>query len=136
MKHSLSRLLLALAAVIFLFGAAMHAIAFFSKAAHVVDVSDLKPFFGNEVKVLWLADSTTLTGLAILLGLMAIRPGCASRPVILLLSFIPAAITALLYVYLGPFYAAHLLLAATLMTIVAALMLPAHDMSISRTATA
>jgi hypothetical protein len=57
---------------------------------------------------------------------MAARPASGTRPVILILSWIPAATTALLYFFLGPFYAAHLLLAATLMVIVSALILPAH----------
>jgi hypothetical protein len=120
-----SRLLLALAAAIFLFGAAMHAFAFFAKASHVIEASTLKAFFSSELKVLWLADSTTLLGLALIFGLIAARPAWAARPIILILSWIPAATTALLYFFLGPFYAAHMLLAATLMVILSALILPA-----------
>jgi hypothetical protein len=136
MNLMISRLLLALAAAIFLLGAAMHGIAFFSKALHVVDSSNLKVFFGNEVKVLWLADSTTLMGLAIIFGLLAAKPSWVRRPVILLLSLIPGATTGLLYVFLGPFYAAHLLLAATLMVIVSGLILPAGNMPSPQAATA
>jgi hypothetical protein len=119
-----SRVLLSLAAVIYLFGAVMHANAFFKKASYIIEGSELKAFFSSELKVLWLADSTTLIGLAIIFGLIAARPAWATRPLILVLSWIPAATTALLYFFLGSFYAAHLLLAATLMVIVAALLLP------------
>jgi hypothetical protein len=122
----ISRVLLALAAAIFFLGAVMHSIAFFAKASRVIDASTLKAFFSSELKVLWLADSTTLMGLAVVFGLMAARPASGTRPVILILSWIPAATTALLYFFLGPFYAAHLLLAATLMVILSALILPAH----------
>jgi hypothetical protein len=67
-----------------------------------------------------------LMGLAVVFGLVAARPRWAARPMILCLSWIPAATTALLYFFLGPFYAAHTLLAATLMVIAAALVLPAE----------
>jgi hypothetical protein len=126
---SIARFLLALAAAIFLFGAVMHAKAYFGNASRALDASPLKMFFSNELKGLWLADSTTLAGLALIFGLMATRPALAVKPVILCLSWIPAATTALLYLFLGSFYAAHMLLAATLMVIVAALILPAHRTS-------
>lgn len=119
----ISRLLLTLAAAIFLVGALMHAIAFL-KASNILGASTLKPFFTGELRVLWLADSTTLLGLALVFALLAVRPAWASRPLILMCCWIPAATTALLYIFLGPFFAAHMLLAATLMVIVSALLLP------------
>ena len=119
----ISRLLLTLAAAIFLLGALMHAIAF-TKASSLLGASTLKTFFSGELRALWLADSTTLLGLALVFALIAARPTWASRPLILASSWIPAATTALLYVFLGPFYAAHMLLAATLMVIVSGLLLP------------
>jgi hypothetical protein len=133
---AISRLLLALAAAIFLFGAAMHARAYFVSASRIIDASIVKTFFSSELKVLWLADSTTLTGLALLFGLIAARPAWASRPVILCLAWIPGATTALLYFFLGPFYAAHLLFAATLMVILSGLLLPAQWISIRQAAPA
>ena len=104
----------------------MHTLAFFAKASRMIGGAGLPPFFSSELKVLWLADSTTLTGLALILGLIAARPEWAARPTIFALSWIPAATTALLYFFLGPFYAAHLLLAATLMVFASALILPAQ----------
>lgn len=122
----LSRLLFALGSAIFLFGAAAHAKAFFGTANRIIDASAAKVFFAHELKVLWLADSTTLMGLAALFGLMAAKPRWAAKPLMLCLSWIPAATTALLYYFLGPFYAAHMLLAATLMVIIATLALPVN----------
>jgi hypothetical protein len=122
----ISRFLFGVAAVIFMLGAAAHAKAFFGSASRIIDAATVKSFFAGELKVLWLADSSTLMGLAVLSGLMAARPGWAARPLMLCLSWIPAATTAMLYFYLGPFYAAHMLLAATLMVIVAAMILPAN----------
>jgi hypothetical protein len=122
----ISRLLFGFAAAIFMFGAAAHAKAFFGRASRIIDASTAKVFFAGELKVLWLADSTTLMGLAVIFGLMAAKPRWAARPLILCVSWIPAATTALLYVFLGSFYAAHMLLAATLMIVVGALVLPAN----------
>lgn len=122
---SFSRLLFLLASIIFLFAAAAHARAFFGSANQMINASTGKAFFASELKVLWLSDSTTLMGLAVVFGLLAARPGWAAKPLVLCLSWIPAGTTALLYFFLGPFYAAHMLLAATLMVIVAALLLPA-----------
>jgi len=120
-----SRVLLTLAAAIFLLGAVLHANAFFLKASHVIDGSSLKSFFAGELKVLWLADSTTLAGLGLFCGLIAAKPAWVKRTIILALSWIPAATSALLYFFLGPFYAAHMLMAATIMVVLSALILPA-----------
>ena len=124
MNQIISRLLLGLAAAIYGFGSLMHAIAFFGMANQRLGSSNFAAFFENELRVLWLADSSTLLGLAIVFGFLAARPASASRPMIVVLSLIPAGTTALLYVFLGTFYAAHLLCIATLMVIAAALIRP------------
>jgi hypothetical protein len=125
-KLSVVRVLLVLAAAIYAFGALMHAKAFFGSADGIISSSSVKVFFSAELKVLWLADSTTLAGLAFVFALIAAKPIFATKPVILCLAWIPAATTALLYVFLGSFYAAHMLLAATLMVIVSGLIFPAQ----------
>jgi hypothetical protein len=124
MKFGVSRLMLAMAAAILALGGVMHSIAFWAKALRVIKGSNLNAFFAREMEVLWLADSTTLISLAVLFGYMVARPRCATKPVILLLSIIPGATTVLLYRFIGLFYAAHMLLAATLMVIAAGLTLP------------
>jgi hypothetical protein len=81
---------------------------------------------------LWLADSTTLIGLALIFGVLALRPNSVSRPVLLLLALVPGATTALLYWFLGPFYAAHMLLLATAMVCVASLTLSTQPDRVER----
>jgi hypothetical protein len=78
----------------------------------------------KEMQVLWLADSTTLMALALVFGFIAAKPRCATKPLVMALTLIPAATTALLYFYLGSFYAAHMLLAATVMAMAGAFALP------------
>lgn len=124
MKPMVSRSLLALSAAIFAFGALMHALAFFAKASAGIDRAQVAPFMGAELKVLWLADSTTLLALALLTGLLALKPAAGTGPLIVLVAAIPAASTLLLYAFLGPFYAAHLLLAASAMTVIAGAVSP------------
>lgn len=126
-RRRFSRLLLALAASLYGLGALAHAKAFFVTARSALETTSLKTFFISELKVLWLADSTTLAGLALIMAYIAIRPRSADRQAIFLIALIPAGTTALLYVFLGPFYAAHLLLCATLMVIAAAFLLPRND---------
>ena len=121
--HLLPRALLAGAAAIFAGGGLLHAVAYFSKAHLLIEGASVKAFFGNELKVLWLADSTTLAGVALILGFLSLRPASVSRALLLLLALVPGATTALLYAYLGPFYAAHLLLLGTAMVVIAALLL-------------
>ncbi len=123
----LSRLLLAGAAAIYAFGGAMHGLAFLTKASHAIDGSNLGAFMSKEMQVLWLADSTTLMALALVFGFIAAKPRSATKPLVMALALIPAATTALLYIYLGTFYAAHLLLAATVMVMAGAVTLPSAN---------
>jgi hypothetical protein len=125
MNSRIPRLLLAASAAIFAFGAAMHAVAYVAKAQPSISGANLAPFMVSELKVLWLADSTTLMALALVLGLIAAKPASASKAVIMLLAIVPAAITVLLYVFLGPFYPGHMLLAASAMVFVAGVLMPA-----------
>jgi hypothetical protein len=123
MKRAFTRALLACASLIFAAGGVLHAIAFFAKAASIIESSGVKAFFGLELKVLWLADSTTLASMALLCAYAALRPSNVQKPMLCLLAFVPGSTTVLLYGFLGPFYAAHLLLLGTAMLLVAALTL-------------
>jgi hypothetical protein len=124
MKAAIARALFGGAAVIFGVGALLHAAAFFSKAASIIDASSVKSFFGHELKVLWLADSTTLMSLALICGFLVAKPQSVTKPMLLLFALVPASTTVLLYGFLGSFYAAHLLLLGTAMVLFAAMMLP------------
>jgi len=123
MRH-LPRVLLAAAAAIFAFGSVMHAIAYESSLARV-QATGLPRFLVTELRVLWLADSSTLLAAAIIFGYLAAKPAAASRPFIALIALVPLGTTVLLYALLGPFYAGHMLLAACAMIFVAAALLPA-----------
>jgi len=119
-----SRILFGLAAAIFGIGGVLHGLAYSGSASPRLDGARLPAFFAGELRVLWLADSTTLPALALLFGFLAVRPTAATRPLIFLLALVPLGTTSLLYAFLGGFYAAHLLFAASLMVIAAAFFLP------------
>jgi hypothetical protein len=99
-------------------GGLMHARAY-GKAAAAVASSSLPVFYGSSLRALWLIDSATLLVLSAVLGLVAARPVLASGTVIALLALIPGATAALLYIFMGTFLPAHILLASALMTMVA-----------------
>lgn len=117
------RALLAMAAAIFAFGSVMHALAYESSLARV-EATGLPRFLVTELKVLWLADSSTLLAAAIVFGYLAAKPAAASRLVIALIALVPLGTTVLLYALLGPFYSGHMLLAACVMIFAAAALLP------------
>ena len=116
----LARLLLGFSATILVVGAFLHTSAF-HRVPPAVDSSNLEPFFGKSLEALWLIDSATLTALALVFGLAAVRPGTVSRAVIAILACIPAATAVLLYVFLGPFIPAHMLLVAAVAALFATL---------------
>ena len=122
-----ARLLLALSAAIFAFGAAMHALAYRATASAQIENANVPAFLGRELKGLWLTDSTTLAAMALLCAFVAARPDAASGYFVMLLSLVPAATAAVLYVFLGGFYAAHMLMAASAMVFVAGLLLPSRN---------
>jgi hypothetical protein len=116
----LPRLLLGSSATILVVGAFMHTSAF-DRVLSAVAASNLEPFFGKSLKALWLIDSATLVTLAIIFGLASARPGAVSRVVIAILACIPAATAVLLYMFLGPFVPAHMLLVAAVAALFGAL---------------
>ena len=102
--------LLATASLLLALGGASH-LAAYHKAVAAVQASNLAPYFGNALKGLWLMDSSGMFVLSLVCAIVAVRPGTASRSVVLLLSLIPLSTALLLYVFIGPFIGAHLLLA-------------------------
>src|SRR5437763_13684493 len=83
----LGRILLASSAIVLAIGAWIHTAGFDRMSAGVAK-SDLNPFLGRGLKVLWLQDSTIAIVLAIVLAVFAIRPAAASQPVIVLLALV------------------------------------------------
>jgi len=118
-----SRLLLAFAALMMGVGGSMHATAFGTASAQLNSTA-MPPLFTNSFKVLWLADSTTMVSLMLIFGLIAARPHLASRPLVALLALIPAAIGVLIYLFVGNFFAGHMLVAAAAAVLLAAALLP------------
>ncbi len=117
------RWLLAGSSLIMALGGPLHAAAF-RKAAEVLAAASLPPFYVGSFKALWLADSATLLTLAIVFGFIAASPALASRSVVMLLALIPAATAILIYLFVGGFFAAHLLLAAGAAAFIAGLRFP------------
>jgi hypothetical protein len=71
-----SRLLLAFSAIVLVDGAYLHTSGFIRMSAAVAN-SDLVPFVGKGLKVLWLQDSVMAIVLAIIFGSIAARGSAA-----------------------------------------------------------
>jgi hypothetical protein len=117
------RLLLACSSFLSAAGGALHAAAF-GKALPAISASNLPRVYEGSSKALWLADSAVLFIVAAVFGLIAIRPSTATRPVVLLVALIPAATAALIYTFLGNFFAGHVLVAIAALALFAGLQFP------------
>jgi len=62
--------------------------------------------------------------LAVVFGLIAVRPSVATRTVVVLLALIPAVIAVLIYTFLGSFFAGHILFATAAAVLLAGLQFP------------
>ena len=99
----------------------MHTSAFPRTQSAVAAASGLAPFFRQSLKALWLIDSVTLLTLASIFSLAAFSPRSISGLLVALLALVPVATAILLYVFLGRFAPAHLLLLAGLLALTAGL---------------
>jgi hypothetical protein len=118
----LSRILLAFSALVLAFGAYIHTSGFGRMSAAVAK-SDLDPFVGKGLKVLWLQDSTISVVLALVFAAIAIRPGAICKVLVLLLTLVPIVTAALLYHFIGNFIGGHVFLAAGIAALLGALLL-------------
>jgi hypothetical protein len=57
--------------------------------------------------------------LALIFGLFAIKPWAASRAAVILTSLIPAGIAAMIYLFMGAFFAGHLLFLSAILALIA-----------------
>jgi uncharacterized membrane protein len=119
MNSRASRLVLALSAFVFAVGGLLHARAFHGAEA-AIGRANLPSIYARDFKALWLADSTTLLTVAAFFVIAALRPAASTKTLLLLVSVIPAATAVLIYVFVGNFYAGHLLLGAAVAGAVAA----------------
>jgi hypothetical protein len=110
-NNTVSRLSLAVSALIMAAGGIAHGLAFMN-ASNVVAHSDLKPFFAAAFKGLWLADSATSIVMAVVFAALAAQPGLATRPLIAILALVPLASAIVIYATMGAFFAGHIMLAA------------------------
>ena len=120
---TLSRILLAISAIVLLFGAWIHTSAF-GRVSDAVAKSDLPPFLGKGFKTLWLQDSGLQIILAIVFGVLAIRPPAATRPIVLIIALIPTTTALLIYYFIGNFIGGHVFLAVAIAAILGGLLYP------------
>ena len=116
-----SRTLLAFSAIVLALGAWLHTSGF-SRMSAAVAKSDLAPFVGKGLKVLWLQDSTIAIVLAIIFGIIAVRPSAAPRWIIVILALIPIATAGFAYRFIGNFIGGHVFLAAGIAAILGGLL--------------
>jgi hypothetical protein len=112
MNGRVSRVLIGLAALALAADAGLHWILFGQNALKAIDASNLPPTLLADFKVLWIADVTTLLSVAAVFAWTAVSPASASRPVIIVLSIIPAAIGVLCFAFGAPAYAGFNMLGA------------------------
>jgi hypothetical protein len=120
-RDVVSRLLLAASALVMAGAATIHALAF-PGAAPVIDSSSMPAFFSGAFKALWLTNSTHLVGLALAFLLGALAPQVISRPLISALALAPLAAGGLIYLFIGGFFAGHLMVGAGALALMGALL--------------
>jgi len=116
-----ARILLAFSAIVLAVGAYAHTSGF-NKMSAAVAKSDLVPFVGKGLKVLWLQDSVIALVLAIVFGTIAARGSRVPRWIILVLALIPIATAGFVYHFIGNFIGGHLFLTAGVTAILGGLL--------------
>jgi hypothetical protein len=114
------RVLLAVSAVLLFLGGLLHAVAF-NGALAVLSSASMPAFYSGSFKALWLIDSATLISLACLFAFIVVRPSVVTRWVLVLLALIPAATAIFIYTFVGPFFPAHMFIAAAVAVVAAGL---------------
>lgn len=92
-------------------GAYLHTSGFNIMSAAVAK-SDLVPFVGKGLKVLWLQDSVIAVVLGIIFGTIAARGSAAPRWIIVVLGLIPVATAGFVYHFIGNFIGGHVFMTA------------------------
>lgn len=110
---------LAVAALILAAGGLVHGLNY-TKASGVVGHSDLNPFFASAFNALWLCDSATSIVMALVFGALAVQPGWATRPLVVILALVPISSAAMIYATMGAFAAGHVMLVGGVAALVGA----------------
>jgi len=124
MSTRIPRLLFALSSLLLAMGGAAHAAAF-PRALAGLAASGLSPFLANGMKALWLADSATSLIVAAAFAMAAARPEPRARALLMLVALVPVATGVLVYLFVGGFYAAPLMVGIGAAAFVAAALIPA-----------
>src|SRR5438552_2302580 len=119
----LGRILLASSAIVLAIGAWIHTAGFDRMSAGVAK-SDLNPFLGRGLKVLWLQDSTIAIVLAIVFAVVVISPAAASKTVIVMLAHVSVLTAALTYYFNYHFFVVHIFLVAGIAAILGGFLWP------------
>ena len=107
----MTRILLGFSSLVLTVGAAAHARAF-GKALTTLGAVNISHGMSGSFKALWLADSTTCITVAVIFCFVALRPSAPAGWLTMLVALIPAATALFIYIFLGNFYAGHMLLVA------------------------
>ena len=116
------RMLLALSSLLHVSAAIAHASAF-PRAAAVLAGAHVAPVYAGMFKSLFLSDSTTLTIIAAVVAFLAARPATATRTLVVLVALVSAATGAMVFIFMGGFFAGYWMVAASLTAIAAAPMI-------------
>jgi hypothetical protein len=109
-----SRVLSILAALLLFVGAAIHSISY-PKVVKVIDASNLTAQFAGAYKGLWLSDSVLLTVVGAVFLIGGIWPGRAASSAVGGIIVLLLGCACALYMTMGAFPPAHLLVAAAIL---------------------
>jgi hypothetical protein len=119
MRDALSRTLLSFGALTLIAGGAVHASAF-GAAAAVMDGAQMPAFYVGASKALWLSDSANLFVVGAAFALFAFKKASIGRGALALLAMAPLSVGAVIYVFMGSFFAGHLMMIAAALSLIAA----------------
>jgi hypothetical protein len=119
MSNTVSRISLAVSALILAAGGVVHGLSY-TKASDLVAQSNLKPLLAAIFNALWLTDSATAFVMALVFATLAAQPGWATRPFVAILALVPLASAAVIYATIGAFIGGHVMLAAGVAALVGA----------------
>ena len=121
MTERAPRFLFAFASAVLALGGIAHAIAF-RTALSALASANIRPALAGSFKALWLADSTSCITVAAIFAYIALRPSVIAGRLAMMLAFVPAFTAILIYIFLGNFYAGHMMLAAAIAAFLAGLL--------------
>lgn len=122
-RANISRILLILAALPMVAGGTGHTVAF-RKATAVLDASNLSSQYAAIFKGLWLSIGVVITLIGLAYLMLALWPKLATKTTLGILGALPFASAISIYLTVGNFGPAHLLIACATMALLAALLHP------------